>query len=118
MNGKPVIIKEKLYLRKMIVLFAFTLSKTSSKLGKGKYIYIFLLDFKTSRINFYNERNTLKNINHNSIKTMQWILFFNFFFKLCNARSEQAVFFHLVVSKQDSSLASKKMVRKVACLWV
>lgn len=81
MNGKPVIIKEKLYLGKMIVLFAFTLSKTPSKLGKGKYIYIFFLDFKTSRINFYNERNTLKNINHNFIKTMQRIFSFNFFFK-------------------------------------
>lgn len=77
MNGKPVIIKEKLYLGKMIVLFAFTLSKTPSKLGKEKCIYIFLLDLKTLRINFYTKRNTLKNINHDFTKTMQWILFFN-----------------------------------------
>lgn len=42
MNEKPVIIKEKLYLRKMIVLFVFTLPETPSKVGKV-HIYIFLL---------------------------------------------------------------------------
>lgn len=59
MNGKTIFIKEQLYLGKMIVCLALSYVKSKQAKKKKKYVYIFLLDFKTFLNNLYNERSVL-----------------------------------------------------------
>lgn len=64
MNGKTIIIKEQLYLGKMIVCLALSYVKSKQAKKKKKYVYIFLLDFKTFLNNLYNERSVLKYVKY------------------------------------------------------